>query len=719
MPSVTFNRFHLFCSAAMALTMAAPAFAEAPANEATQGDEIRVVAQRQPYLGNVPLRTMPQSVQVLDSVALTTAGLTKLQTALDFVSGVARQNNFGGLFDSYAIRGFSGDENTASNYLLNGFNTSRGFGGARDASNIERIEVIKGPTSALFGRGDPGGAVNIVTKKPYFTTGAHFTVSGGSYNTYRGEGDINLPLSDRLAVRVTGAYERGDTFRDYISTRKYTFTPSVLFKIDDKTSLTYELEYTHLTVPFDRGVVAPTGNLNTIPRSRFLGEPGDGPITTKALGHQAQLQHDFSDNWSLLIGMGYRTSSLRGYSSEAELGASRQQIYVDGQTLTRQRRFRDYNTTDLTFRGELSGTFETFGLTNHVQIGADWDEFRFDQIQMRFRAPSVASQTTAARGNQINILNPAYGFLATVGPFLNSNEDDVSYGAYLQDQIDLTDRLKLRLGARYDRFEQRILNRIAVLQISQNKSAFSPTVGLSYEVAKPIVVYASFGKGFRPNTSFDFQNHAFAPEKTTSYEVGAKLSTFGGRLTGTVALYTMEKTNVLTADPINAGFSLALGKARSKGVEAQISGKLPAGFRIDLNYAYTDAAVAKDALDPNFAFPILKGDPLINIPKNSASALIFKDFEIGGAKASIGGGVNYVGRRLGETGFKFANGSFFYLPSYTLTRLMASISPTDHIHVSADVSNLFNVHYFPSSYSRLWVMPGAPRQFMVHVGYSF
>lgn len=718
MPSVTFNRLHLLCSAA-ALCLIVPVQAQAADAESAAGDEITVTAQRQAYLGNVPLLTMPQSVQTMDSVALTGAGITKLQTALDFVSGVARQNNFGGLFDSYAIRGFSGDENTASNYLLNGFNTSRGFGGARDASNIERIEIIKGPTSALFGRGDPGGAVNIVTKKPYFTTGGRFTVSGGSYDTYRGEGDINLPLSDRFAIRVTGAYERGDTFRDYISMRKYTFTPSVLFKIDDATSLTYELEYTHLTVPFDRGVVAPTGNLFTIPRNRFLGEPGDGPITTKALGHQAQLQHDFSDNWSLLMGMGYRTSSLRGYSSEAELGAARQQIFVDGQTLTRQRRFRNYNTTDLTFRAELSGTFDTLGLTNHLQIGADWDEFKFDQIQMRFRAPLVAGQTTAALGNQINIFNPVYGRLATVNPFLNSLEDDVSYGVYLQDQIDLTDRLKLRLGGRYDWFEQKIFNRIAVLSIGQNKTAFSPTVGLSYEVTKPIVIYASFGKGFRPNTSFDVKNNPFTPEKTTSYEVGAKLSTFGGKLTGTVALYTMEKTNVLTADPINAGFSLALGKARSKGVEAQISGKLPAGFRIDLNYAYTDAEVAKDAKDPNFAFPILKGDPLINIPRNSGSALIFKDFEVGGAKASIGGGVNYVGRRLGETGFKFADGSFFYLPSYTLTRLMASVSPTENIHVSAEVTNLFNVHYFPSSYSRLWLMPGAPRQFMVHVGYSF
>lgn len=721
--SKSVRRFSFLATTTACLIGPMPAFAQetkAATDEAAADDQTIIVrGQRQQYLGDAPVHSLSQNVQTLDSRTLKDAGITKLAAALDFVAGVARQNNFGGFFDSYAIRGFAGDESSASNYLINGFPASRGYGGARDASNIEQIQVIKGPTSALFGRGDPGGAVNIITKKPNFTTGGSFTVSGGSFNTFRGEGDINLALTDRVAVRVTGAYEDGDSFRDYIHSRKYTFTPSVLFQISEDTSLSYELEYVHAAAPFDRGIVAVNGNLNTVPRSRFLGEPGDGPVTTEALGHQAQLQHDFSSDWSLLIGAGYRTSSFKGYATEAESTASRQALYVDGKTLTRQRRLRDYKTTDLTFRTELSGKFTTFGLQHHLQVGADWDEFTLDQVQQRFRAPAVASQTTAVRGNQINIFNPVYGNLATVGAFINSVEDDVSWGAYLQDQIDLTSRLKLRGGVRYDNFDQAIRNRLNNVRSGQQKTALSPTVGLAYAISEPIEVYASYGRGFRPNVSFDVNNQPFAPERTKSYEVGAKLSAFGNRLNGAVAFYTMTKSAVLTADPINSGFSLAIGEARSRGVEVNVSGKLPYGFRVDLSYAYTDAIVAKDAVDPNFGYALRRGDPLINIPKNSASALVFKDFSVFDRKANVGVGVNYVGKRLGETGYRFADGSFFMLPSYTLTRVMASFSPTDRIKVSGEVTNLFDVQYFPSSYSRLWVMPGAPRQFMAHLSYAF
>jgi iron complex outermembrane receptor protein len=234
-----------------------------------------------------------------------------------------------------------------------------------------------------------------------------------------------------------------------------------------------------------------------------------------------------------------------------------------------------------------------------------------------------------------------------------------------------------------------------------------------------LTLYASYGRGFRPNIGTDFASQPFAPEKTKAFEVGAKYAAFGDRLLTSLALFSMKKTNVLTADPDHAGFSLALGEATSKGVELAITGKLPAGFRVDINYAYIDAENGKDAIDPNFKYALLKGDPLINIAKHSASALVFKDFFVGDMKGSLGAGVNYVGKRLGETGYKFPNGDFFMLPGYTTTRVSAAISPTEHLRISGEVTNLFDVNYFPSSYSRVWVMPGAPRQFMIRLGYTY
>jgi iron complex outermembrane recepter protein len=135
------------------------------ADDAADDGTITVTGQRQQYRGDVPLKELPQSVQVIDSEQLSTLNITRLDAALDLASGISRQNNFGGLWDAFAVRGFAGDENFPSGFLVNGFNGGRGYGGPRDASNIERIEVLKGPNGAVFGRGEPGGTVNILTKK--------------------------------------------------------------------------------------------------------------------------------------------------------------------------------------------------------------------------------------------------------------------------------------------------------------------------------------------------------------------------------------------------------------------------------------------------------------------------------------------------------------------------------------------------------------------------
>ncbi|WP_242117000.1 TonB-dependent siderophore receptor [Sphingomonas lacusdianchii] len=709
-------------ASAQEVAVAAAAATAAPeGEEAPQQDEIVVQGVRQQYVANVPTIEVPQSIQVLSMETLKDAGITRLDNALDFATGIARQNNFGGLFDVFACRGFTGDEGAGSNYLVNGFNAARGYGGARDTSNVQQVQVLKGPNSSLFGRGEPGCTVNIITRKPGFDLHGGVILSAGSYNNFRSEGDFNVPLSDRVAVRVTGAAESADSFRDFLSSEKVTVTPSILAKLGQDSSISYEFEYIDQKVVFDRGIVAPTGDLKLVPRERFFGEPGDGPVHVRAMGHQAQLQHDFSPNWSLVLGIGYRDTFFKGISTEAELAAGRQRIYTDGTTLSRQRRERDYSTTDLTFRGELSGQFATGPLQHHMIIGADWDDYQLDVVQNRYRPPVVASQTAGnlVLGNRIDIFDPVYGKLPTPGRFQSYLERQNSWGTYLQDQVDVTDALKVRFGGRFDNFEQIVDDRVAARRTMQEKTAFSPSVGATYVFGDNVSIYANYGRGFRPNNGTDANNNAFEPERTVSYEAGAKVSLLRKRLTGTLAFFKTTKNNVLTADPVNANFSLAVGKARSKGVEAELSGNLPAGFRVQLNYAYIDAEVAANALDPNFGFGLREGDPLLNIPKNSGSALVFKDFDIGSSRLTLGAGVNYVGKRLGETGFRFANGEFYYLPGYTLTRVMASYEPNERLRVSGEVTNLFDEHYFPSSYSRLWTLPGAPRQFMVRVGYSY
>jgi iron complex outermembrane receptor protein len=705
---------NVLVSTAAGLLSTPAVFAADAANSAELG-EVVVTGQKQAYRGDTPLQELPQSVEVLTAGLLKEVGVTRLDDALDMVSGVARQNNFGGLWDAYAIRGFAGNENVPSGFLVNGFNGGRGFAGPRDLSDVERIEVVKGPASALFGRGEPGGTVNIITKKPLFDEKGSLSLEGSRYETYRAEGDLTGPITESIAGRINGAYENAHSFRDTVTTKKYVVTPSVLARIGEQTSILYEVEAIRQEVPFDRGVVGRNGVLGIIPISTFLGEPGNGPTIVRALSNQVGLQHDFNNEWTVLVGFGSLVTSLKGTAEDPELGATRNPFLLDPNSgiLSRRRISRDYHGTDLVPRAELSGRFDTGSLTHHLLIGADYDDFKLDEVQGRYRPPVVKPTSTLAQLNAIDIFDPVYGILPPLSPFTSTLEKDQAWGVYFHDHIDLTQQWKLHLGVRYDNFRQSLQDRILNVLSHQRVTATSPDVGLVYEPIKAVSFYASYGKGFRPNTGQDAHGVAFAPETTKSYEIGTKFETPEKNLSGTIAFFKTDKTNVLTADPVNAGYSLAVGAARSKGAEVDVTARLPLSLRVTVSYAYVDAFISKSLLDPDFARPLAAGSPLINVPAHSGNLLLFRDFALGERMLSLGGGVNYVDKRLGETG------TTFFLPSYTLVKLFGTFEVTEKLKLSAEVNNLFDKVYYPSSYAQLWVNPGIPRTWSVRGVYSF
>lgn len=703
------------------VSIGAPAHAQSePDAGSKEISEVVVQAQRAHYRGDVALEDLPQAVQVIDAKVLQAVGVVRLNDALDLAAGVARQNTFGGVWDSFAIRGFAGDLNVPSGYLVNGFNGARGFGGIRDTSSIERIEVLKGPGSALFGRGEPGGTVAISTKKPQFESQGSIALAGGSYAFRRAEADYTTPLNDRVAVRINGAYEDAESFRDTVESNRQFVSPSIFAKLGDASSIWYEFEWSKQEIPFDRGVLAVNNVLGLIPNSRYLGEPGDGPNVARVRGHQVQFQHDFSDTWSLLVGAAHRETALKGFGQNPDFAAGRNRFFADGRTLARQRRFSDYDSTDAVGRIELSGSASLGSMTHHLMIGADYEEFDLRRYQDRYRPPVYTATTTLAVMNAVDIYNPVYGNQPLTTPpaantavNFNDTEHQKALGFYLTDQIDLTEQFKFRFGGRYDKFEQNFDVRTGTRPPPQDVTEFSPQVGLVYESSDQLTWYAAWARGFRPNSGFDFQRRPFEPEEAESYEVGLKFAAFDRRINGTVAVFKMEKSNVITADPANAGFSLAIGEARSEGLELEASGELPADFRFNFAYAYTKAESASNVRDPDFGRVVAVGDPLINIPEHSANLLLFKDFKLAQRNLTVGAGVNYVDERLGETG------TTFFLPSYTLVRLQASFDVTDSLVVTGEVTNLFDKQYYPSSYAALWVAPGAPRQYQIRARYEF
>ncbi|MFN5700408.1 MAG: TonB-dependent siderophore receptor, partial [Betaproteobacteria bacterium] len=260
-----------------------------------------------------------------------------------------------------------------------------------------------------------------------------------------------------------------------------------------------------------------------------------------------------------------------------------------------------------------------------------------------------------------------------------------------------------------------LLNRRANTTQSQSKSATSPRIGLVYQFGPLVSGYASCSKGFRPNSGQSAAGVAFDPETSESCEVGTKLQSADKSLGATVALYKGKKSNILTADPVNAGFSVQAGEAESQGLEVDIAGRVAEDWLLTASYAYTDAKLTASVLDANFGFALPAGSRLVNIPKNSGNLLLIREFALAGeGQWSVGGGLTYVGSRLGETGVPS-----FQLPSYTLLSLMGTYSPNAKLKFLLNVHNATDKVYYASSYARVWVAPGMPRSMTLRMQYQF
>lgn len=688
------------------LAVLALALAGCPFPAAAADQQVVIEGQRQHYRSlsvtgatktDTLLKDLPQSVRVITGDLLDDAGITTLAGALDLASGVSRQSNLGGLWDSYAMRGFTGDPNFGSDFMVNGFSSSRGYNGLRDGANTESIEVLKGPASALYGRGEPGGTVNIVTKKPRFAPSHAVDAGLDSHGLKRGAADLTGPLGPNVAYRLNAASEEGGSFRDHVDSERMLLAPSFLWLPGEATTLSYEIEASKQRTPFDRGVAAVDGVLGLVPNSRFLGEPGDGKVEVRSVGHQLFLRHELGEDWSLQAGVSYRDSSLRGYSSQLST------IEADGRTARRQRRLNDWAGVDRSGRIEAVGKITTGRVTHHLLAGADAYAFDDDRIQLR-RNPSGDSPYA------IDIHAPVYGGLsAPLALSISTREAQRSRALYLQDQLDLSPRWKALLGVRRDSYDQTVVNRRLDRSNAQSLGATSPRAGLVYQPTPALSLYASAAKGFRPNSGIGLDNAAFPAESSRSHEAGARIDSADGKLSTTVALYRIAKKNVLAVDPRNADFSVPAGEVASKGLEVDMAGDIARNVRLSLAYAYTDAVVTQgdNAIVTGSRFP--------NVPKHSATVLVTPRFRLGSGMAMLGAGFSYVGARMGDV----AASSGFVLPSHATARLVASYAPGPRLRLALNVDNLFDKQYYASSYSTVWVAPGAPRTARLNLRYRF
>lgn len=641
----------------------------------------------------LPLRELPQSVRVITRQAIDDLGATKLDDVLDYVGGVSRQNNFGGLWDNIAIRGLAGNENTGMSTLLNGFPSNRGFNAPRDLAGVESIEFLKGPAAALYGSSEPGGTLNIVSKKPRWKAAHSLEGYLGSNSLKRGSLDTTGPLGEDVAYRLNLAAEDRDSFRDQVSAKREVVAPALTWRLGRDTSLNYSGEYLRHATPLDRGVVAVDNRLGAIPRSRFLGEPADGNVTVENQTHQLILSHEWNPTWHSRFGLSYRETSINGFSTEASA------LLANGE-LRRQRRLRDYASDDIAVQAELQGKVATGVVEHELLLGVE--SFRFNMDTLMLRANPSATNPYA-----INIYEPRYGQVQpTPAPNTDTDEHQRNTAIYVQDAVKLAPQWRLVAGVRVDNQRQSLLNRRTGATISQAPSSTTPRVGISWLPTPQWTAYFNAGQSFRPNLGSDVAANTFDPEKGRALEVGSKWERPDRRMGATVALFDIRKRNVLTSDPANAGYSVAAGEIRSRGLEFDLVGQLTSHWRLNASLVFNDVEITRDnALE-------VEGR-LLNVPKVNGSVLaVYEDVLSNGQRYGVGGGITHMGERLGQARTQAeasAGTPAFELPAYTTAKLVAywRINPT--VRLTMDIDNLFDRTHYTSSYSRLWVTPGSER----------
>ncbi|MEC4562496.1 TonB-dependent siderophore receptor [Pseudomonas inefficax] len=639
------------------------------------------------------LHETPQSVSVVPKDVLQDTGATRLQDGLDYAGGVGRANNFGGQgLTTFTVRGF-----TTGEFYRNGFPINRGYPNAPDANTVERLEVIRGPASSLYGRGDPGGTFNVVSKQPLpeskVTLGSQFDDQGMHRATLDATGPLNQDGS--LAYRLNLLGEGGESFRDDVESERYDVAPVLSWQVNDSTKIVFEGDFMRNNHPLDRGLTRYPTQAGSASRDTYVWEKGsDNLLHNDNNMAQVRFEHLLNDSWTLGGGFQYLDGSLKGNAVEATSAPA------DGRTLQRNFNYRKLEWTDRDWQLNLTGHFDTGAFSHTLLTGVEYENYHYSSIIRRSTAPYT-----------IDIYNPILGQprpeLAAI-PTTWDSEKLETWAYFIQDQVALTERLKALAGVRFERFEHDYDDkRPANRDFSKGENGVTPRFGLIYDLTDTVAVYANTARSFKPNSGASLQGSGFDPEKGKSYELGVKWEAPDRQLSVDAAIYHIVKENVLTRDPADPNYNLAAGEVRSRGLDINIAGNLTPEWRVIGGYAYVDAEVTKDNRLPT-------GTRLANIPRNSFSLLNTYEFQDGLAKGlGLGVGVKYVDDRNGQT-----EAVTYNMDQYTVVDLLAFYKVNDNIRLNLDLKNLFNKEYDEGAFN-FYAYPGAPRTVQAGVSYTF
>ncbi|WP_262690737.1 TonB-dependent siderophore receptor [Kordiimonas aestuarii] len=691
-PSHARRIFHHLAFGVAAIALVTPTYAQDAPTDDDNIEEIIVEGRLSRYSAtkmDTPIFETARSVSIEDQQQLLDKGVLELADAYVYAPGVIGQTyGFATRGDWVKVRGLDVPEYRDSLQALFGnYNNTRSH-----VYTLEQVEILKGPSSVLYGQGSPGGLVNVVSKRPQQEASNEIVAEYGNFDRKQIAADLTGPLDDdgRFLYRMTAVYRDADTQIDYVEDDALVIAPSITWRPNERTNVTilgnyqdYNGQAAAQFVP-TQGALLPAPNGEHFDPNVFLGEPEFDRYDTKTKSITLLADHDFNASWGMEATARYTKGEAKyNQAWPAFIGGNR---YLDDEgNVARTFYKNEADSKQFAVDVRMRGEFSTGRLEHNLLVGVDYQDVTTNSDYYYAFAPA---------GYGINIFNPVYGNVPTdaeLGPYYDNPENkNKQIGFSIQDQVRIG-QLLLTLGLRGDKVDS------DTGYVTQQDKELSTNVGVMYQLPGGFSPYASYSESFEPVVGTTFDGSAYAPQMGKQYEVGIKYQPEGTTALITVSYFDIDQTNLLTADPSHPGFSVQEGDVSIKGFEFEAVGNV-GDFYLEGNYSYLDTETSD-------------GFRLPSIPAHQASSWItWRPSEVMvGFKAGFG--VRYVGASWdGADGLK--------TPSYTLADAMVGYE-TDRFDISINAHNLTNKQYWSTCIARGDCFVGKDRTVVARLAVKF
>ncbi len=645
---------------------------------------------------DTPLIDTPQSVTVLTGEFLGDAAVNSIGDAVRYVPGVGTAQGEGNR-DTVVFRGNS----STADYFVDGLRDDVQY--YRDFYNIDRLEILKGPSGMIFGRGGPGGVLNRVTKQAVIGGDSFYELSllGGSWNQYRTTVDLNQSLAAAASLRLTGVFEDSESYRDGVYNQRIGVNPTFGLALSENTTLRLGFEYFHDERTADRGIPSFNGRPFRTDESTFFGDPDRSPTDVDVFAFTAVLDHKFANG-----------ATLRNATRYANYDKFYQNVFASGPVTnsgtvamgaynqaTERENF--INQTDLVF------DFKTGSVEHKMLAGIEISH----QVTDNVRLTGYSSSSANTGLGSVSASHPRYSgplFFRASASDADNHSETTAVAFYLQDQIQLLPKLQLIAGLRLDLLDVDFHNNRTGENIESTDDLLSPRVGLIYKPVENLAIYGSYTLAYVPRAgeqlaSLTATNAALEPEEFENIEVGLKWDV-SPRLALTLAGYQLDRSNQAIADPSDPTRLILVDGQRVRGIEFGAAGQITDEWSVAAGYAYQDGETQSDSGS------IRAGTPIQQLPRHSFSLWNRYDFN---EHWGVGFGVIY------RDDIYAAADNTVSLPSFVRFDAALFYRFNDNLSAQVNVENVFDKTYYATAHNNNNITPGSPVAVRVGVTLKF